>query len=373
MPKLFELFGFPLDVHTPEAQQHRLAARCPFMGCDCDGGGNRYLSNINLNLKPELKAIWPNRDEIVSGVCSIRLNEVEQPWIVCPRRLLVLGKRSGQLQRASQTAVEQKLLTAIDFPIGTTVVWPEVKLKSNSPEQLNEDEEEDERTFDYTFDYVIMPLDTVNQHDIVRDLGGSWAAWRKVLLASGYALSRKDGIEYVDDFPVDAPYIIEIMTSSTSGGNKNKRTTIPQSFEDAILGKYHMAPGINKRQVWARMVSQLIVKSQTAIAWGGKTLWVVQDNLAEYIQASTALNLKAFVSDELSEVNLLSFNYGDYTPTGTGLIELCAKQQYAGPISPTLAQNEPSFTDIIKTAFVPSRYALIKALTKCHWSTKIQV
>ena len=113
MPKIFELFGFPLNVDTPEAQQHRLSATCPFMGCDCDGGGNRYLSNINLNQNLELKAIWPARDEIVSGVCSIRLNNIDQPWIVCPRRLLVLGKRGGQLKRDSQMAVEQKILSAM--------------------------------------------------------------------------------------------------------------------------------------------------------------------------------------------------------------------------------------------------------------------
>ena len=271
-------------------------------------------------------------------------------------------------------AVEQKILSAIEFLPGTKIgIWPEVKLKTGPPERKNEDDEEDERIFDYTFDYVIMPLDTVSQHDIVKDLGGSWLLWRKVLIASGYTIVRKEGIEYVDNFPVDEPYIIEIMTSSTSGGNKNKRTTIPQSFEDAILGKDHNAPGINKRQVWARMVSQLIVKSQTALAWGGKTLWIVQDNLADYIQVSTALKLKALESNQLAEVNLLSFNYGDFTSTGAGLIELKAKQQYSGPISPEVAEDEPSFMDIIKAAFVPSRFALIKALAKYHWSTTINL
>lgn len=369
MPKIFELFGFPLEAETPEAQQHRLSARCPFMGYECDGGGNRYLSNINLNQKPELKAIWPEREDIVSGVCSIRLNDIEQPWIICPRRLLVLGKRGGELKRASQTAVEQKLLSVIDYPIKTKVgVWSEVKLKTS-----NEEDEEDERTFDYTFDYVMMPLDSVSQHDITSILGGTWSFWRRLLTSAGYAISRIDGIEYVDDFPVDEPHIIEIMTSSTSGGNKNKRTTIPQSFEDAILRKNHNAPGINKRQVWARMVSQLIVKSQTALAWGGKTLWIVQDNLTDYIQASTALKLKTFISNQLSEVNILSFSYGDYTLTETGLIELESKYQYSGPISPDMAQEDPSFTDIIKTAFVPPRSALIRALMKSRWNTVIKV
>ena len=369
MPKIFELFGFPVGVDTPEANHHRLHARCPFMGCMCDGGGNRMLSTINLNQNPALKAIWPDRNEIVPGVCSIRLNDTEQPWIVCPRRLLVLGKRGSQLERASQTAVEQKLLSAIEYPIGTKIgVWSEVKLKTS-----NDEDEDDDRTFDSAFDYVMMPLDTVSQHDIVGSLGGSWGFWHKTLVGSGYAIMRKGGIDYVNDFPVDEPYIIEIMTSSTSGANKNKRTTIPHAFEDAFLGHPHNAPGINKRQVWARMVSQLIVKSQTALAWGGKTIWIVQANLVEYIQATTALKMRELVSNQLSEVNILSFNYGDFISTETGLIELHSKQQYAGPISPQITENEASFVDIIKTAFVPPRFSLIKALVKSRWTTKISV
>ncbi len=46
MPKLFEIFGYPIDDHSEEAEQNRRAARCPFMNRDCDGGGNRYLSQI---------------------------------------------------------------------------------------------------------------------------------------------------------------------------------------------------------------------------------------------------------------------------------------------------------------------------------------
>ena len=83
------------------------------------------------------------------------------------------------------------------------------------------------------------------------------------------------------------------MTSNTSdGGNKTERSCIPQTFEDCMLGNKHKAPCINFRQVWARIASQLIVKSQAAIAWGRKTIWVLQDILANYISSSTALDLK---------------------------------------------------------------------------------
>jgi hypothetical protein len=31
------------------------------------------------------------------------------------------------------------------------------------------------------------------------------------------------------------------------------------------------------------MVSQLVVKSEVALGWNGKAIWVVQDTLADYI------------------------------------------------------------------------------------------
>ena len=77
-----------------------------------------------------------------------------------------------------------------------------------------------------------------------------------------------------------------------------------------MLGKEHKAPGINYRQVWARMVSQLIVKSEVGLHWGGKTIWLVQDVLVNYICSSTALDIKRFLAEHTGEVNMLSFRFG---------------------------------------------------------------
>jgi len=41
MSQIFELFGYPLEDQSLEAQQCRRSAWCPFMGRECDGGGNR--------------------------------------------------------------------------------------------------------------------------------------------------------------------------------------------------------------------------------------------------------------------------------------------------------------------------------------------
>ena len=125
--------------------------------------------------------------------------------------------------------------------------------------------------FDYTFDYIVMPMGRITQQDAATAANETWAILRRRLERNGYTIAQRDGGLYVEDFPLSTPSIIEIMTSSTSGGNKRNRTTISAAFEDAMLGQDHKAPGINYRQVWARMVSQLIVKSEVSVHWGGKT------------------------------------------------------------------------------------------------------
>jgi hypothetical protein len=79
------------------------------MDAECDGGGNRYLSHINLKQNDELAAFFPGRNFVPSGVCSLQLQNDSSPWIVCPRRLFFLAKR-GLGQRVSQRFSERLLL-----------------------------------------------------------------------------------------------------------------------------------------------------------------------------------------------------------------------------------------------------------------------
>src|SRR5579863_4625944 len=99
MPQIFEIFGYPISDDSEAAKRTRREARCPFMGRDCDGGGNRYLSDVNLNEKVDLGGIFVGRTSVRAGVCSIKLlPDADTPWIVCPRRLLTLGRerREGE-------------------------------------------------------------------------------------------------------------------------------------------------------------------------------------------------------------------------------------------------------------------------------------
>ncbi len=199
MPKIFEIFGYPIDDLSEEAEQNRRAAHCPFMNRDCDGGGNRYLSQIDLSRNAVLKAIFPNRSKVAAGVCSIQVKADTAPWIV----------------------------------------W--------------------------------------------------------------------------------------------------------------------------------RMVSQLIVKSEIALSWGGKTIWVVQDLLVDYICASTALNVRQFLSENTSQVNMLSFSYGTGFEITRGVVELLNPQLFAGLIASTTADSTPpmpSFQDIIRAPTCPPLDRVMVALAR---------
>lgn len=318
MSVIFELFGYPLTDRSPTAEDARKKAFCPFMQADCDGGGNRHMSNIDLtDQNNQALADYFDRDGIVpSGVCSLQTQSDQSPWIVCPRRLAFFAKRGGG-EQAHQLVSQQKLFDYAQYPVGTMLgVWPELRISYR----------EGEKKFQYTFDYILMPM----------------------------VLDSPD--------PDGIPLIIEVMTSSTSGGNKQKGTTIPMAFTDAILARPHVGPGINYRQVWGRMVSQLIVKSEVGLAWGGKTIWILQDKLVAYISQSTALDIRQFAADKTGQVNILSISYGNQHQNQTGIIELHDAELFAGAIAGS-DEPPPSFQDMLRAPVKPPKSILLRALS----------
>jgi hypothetical protein len=356
MSKIFELFGYRLDSWGKEAAENCKKAWCPFMDAECDGGGNRYLSGIDLKQRADLQPHFPSKSIVQSGICSLRVREDEQPWIVCPRRLLSL--KSGN--SVYQQKVYDDLLKYSGVPKGTRLkAWSEVKMKV---ETRTEDDEA--KSFDYTFDYVLTGTGKRLLSEVAVMIGKSEKVTASTAVELGYTLALRDGEQWIEGFPSDPITIVEIMTSSTSGGDKKKRTQIAMAFEDAVKqGMDHNAPGINYRQVWARMVSQLIVKSQVGLSWGGKTIWVLQDVLANYISSSTALNLARYISQQSDEVNILSFGYGDSAlhDARTDTIEgLSDSTFYAGPI--TDSKTGGGFVEIVKIGAAPPKDALWRSL-----------
>jgi len=94
VPTIFEVFGYPLTDRSKAAEDSRKSVHCPFMGADCDGGGNRYLSHVDTQKDTQLRSYFGDIGMIPSGVCSIQVQAGESPWIVCPRRLLSLGHQT---------------------------------------------------------------------------------------------------------------------------------------------------------------------------------------------------------------------------------------------------------------------------------------
>ena len=357
MSKIFELFGYPLETWNAEAKANCAKARCPFMDSDCDGGGNRYLSGIDLDTRKDLRKYFPGKKLGQAGVCSLRPKPGEQPWIVCPRRLLTL--RDGKPPYQATTVA--KLVETSGLQKNSVFrAWSEVKMKV-----ATENEEEEAKSFDYTFDYVLAGFAKKPLSEVAALIGKPIGKTQKIAEINGYTLAQRDGVMWVEDFPSDPITIVEIMTSSTSGGDKKKRTQIAMAFEDAVKnGQAHNGPGINYRQVWARMVSQLIVKSQVGIAWNGKTIWLLQDVLANYISQSTALNLEKYLSSHPNEVNILAFGYGDKADSKNHqdqIIELTDSKFYSGPISSTKS-NGVGFIDIVKIGAPPPKARLWRSL-----------
>ena len=238
MSKIYELYGYRLDSWSEEAAKNLSKAWCPFMDAECDGGGNRYLSALNLDKSPRLKKYFPGKKVVQSGVCSLRLKDGEQPWIVCPRRLLSLRASGSQYQ----AHVRENIAKYGQLEAGSTYrAWSEVKMKI---ETTNEDHET--KSFDYTFDYILAGSSRKRLSEVSALVGKGERATENIAASNGYTIAFRDGDRWIDDFPSDPIVIIEVMTSSTSGGNKKRRTQIGMACEDAIVNpKSHNGPGIN--------------------------------------------------------------------------------------------------------------------------------
>ncbi|MBB1077758.1 hypothetical protein HUU62_25485 [Rhodoferax sp. 4810] len=359
MSKIFELYGYRLDCWNAKASANREKAWCPFMNAECDGGGNRYLSALDIGKNPMLEKFFPGKKIVQSGVCSLRLRDFEQPWIVCPRRLLSLR---GQ-QANYQTYVREQLMKCANLEQGKLYrAWSEVKMKVETT-----NDEDEAKSFDYTFDYVIAGSNRKKLSDVATLVGKGLRATQKIAENNQYTLAFRNGELWIDDFPSDPIVIVEIMTSSTSGGDKKKRTQIAMACEDAVIcPESHNGPGINYRQVWARMVSQLIVKSQVGLAWHGKTFWLLQDVLAQYISSTTALDLSKHIAQTADEVNILAFGYGDIDAEPLApIIEINNSSFYSGLITENAtASISKGFVEIVKIGAPPDKEHLWRSLFK---------
>ncbi len=185
MSKIFGLYGYRLDCWNAEAAANREKAWCPFMDAECDGGGNRYLSALYISKNPKLEKFFPGKKVVQSGVCSLRLKNSEQPWIVCPRRLLSLkGQKFNH-----QAHVREQLVKYSNLEKGKLYrVWSEVKMRV---ETTNGDEEA--KSFDYTFDYIIAGASRKKLSEVATLIEKGLGTSQKMAEDNNYTLVYRNG------------------------------------------------------------------------------------------------------------------------------------------------------------------------------------
>jgi Restriction endonuclease NotI len=239
--KASEIYTYPPDAQTTSAIGARRSCLCRFRGpgqecSQVEHRGNRAF--VTIADHPNLIEHY-GREKIPLGLCSMwdlqRGNP--EPWVVCPHRMFYAG--------SSTATVENAIYQAWGLVRGDRVaLWKEVKLVNTARN----------KRFDFTFDYV----------------------FRKVI--------KEDPLECDD-----VPYLVEVMTASTTGGG------VENTFVNALTNASATTrTGINRRQVLARMMSQFIAKAQAAFEWGGKAVWIVQDLLWRYVDRSTGFNRDDF-------------------------------------------------------------------------------
>ena len=357
MPKFYELYGASVGDKTANAVKEQRAAYCPFTDAQCDGGGNRHQTKIKLRDSILRNHFAPELEAVVPGVCSIDYGN--EAWIVCPRRLLGFRADGGPrlavnhaLQQHERDAlISAKLPRAVNLG-----VWSEVYLRYG----------DDESSINYHFDFVIAPvLRGCSFQDLMTAYGVTDEAevetFKKAAKVGKHVSGRFDTRYPLDSFPdLGSPYIVEVMTASTSGSDKEVGTDIASAFSDALLGKEYNCPGINKRQVWGRMATQLFAKSALAESWGGKTIWLVQDQLLSNIQETTKLRIDVASGKSSGTVNFLSMAYERSVRGGRSLkfdryVEVDAGLEFSG---------NGKCTDILLPKVYPEKKHLLMAVLR---------
>ncbi|MEB3885447.1 hypothetical protein [Lyngbya sp. CCY1209] len=360
MPTIFELFGFPVDDHRSEVEAIRKSCQCPFMGTTCDGGGNRSQTKIKLTREEPLTSYFDkNLKKVIPGVCSIQAGE--EVWVVCPRRLFAAkfdGKGTPPVNRSIQEH-ERSLLLNSGLPSNIEIgSWAEVSLKHQVKDA----------DINYHFDYILAPLVETSVNALLNqggfpgsttsDLNNIVKIVKKSGHFSGINKNLADALIPLPD--LSDLFILEVMTASTSGSNTEKSTDIKNAFRNALLSTEHACPGINKRQVWGRMVTQLFAKTALAHKWNGRTIWIIQDSLLHNIELTTRLRTADITDHKNRNINLAIMHY---STNESGTTQMSLKSTIEGDAGIDFDGND-TFTDILLPKFAPPKIELLKAILR---------
>ncbi|MDH6099033.1 hypothetical protein NWP21_09290 [Anabaenopsis sp. FSS-46] len=368
MPRIFEIFGKP--IATVEDKTIFYEAICPFTESQCDGGGNRNQTKIKLSDNHPLRDYF-NGDlkSVIPAVCSIQYTADESPlqnctqetWVVCPRRLLGfknIAPAIPEVNRGLQPH-EREVLNLANLPKDQEIgIWPEVYLQYGDNDTNSQ--------VDYHFDFIVAPIirdlseeEFYIQHQIQEEQDK-----REIIKSARRSgvCHRIPGSKIRFDISPDLshPIIFEVMTASTSGSNTEKGTDIASAFTAAMIGNDPISPGINKRQVWGRMATQLFAKSALAEAWGGETFWVVQDELLSNIEKTTQLSVGEIETASQENINFISMTY-DSLGSNKPIIKI--KQVYCNYSGISFTKNNAA-VDILLPKALPHKKELLKSILR---------
>ncbi len=359
VPEIHELFGRPVNIRDPEKIGERKAALCPFTDSLCDGGGNRHQTKINLKKDAELAKFFnPDLDSVIPGICSIDYGSGTEAWVVCPRRLLGFKHDGAGLPEVNIALQEheRQALIAAELPTGIEVgIWSEIYLQYG----------DEEAEINYHFDFVAAPLLRDVTFQELFNIYGIENEEQSDLVAA----ARKGGWfkgKYKPETTIEAapdlsqPIILEVMTASTSGSNTEAGTNISASFRDAILTHSHQSPGINKRQVWGRMATQLFAKSALAEAWGGRTVWIVQDELLKNIELTTKLAPAQVQEAHSGNITFISMTYNK---KGTDVGAISMQNVFKGMAGIDFSGSD-TYADILIPKTMPEKRELLKSMLR---------
>lgn len=356
MPKFYEVYGNDVYDQGADVVQERRQAYCPFTENTCDGGGNRHQTKIRLDNSRIRNSFDSSLNSVIPGVCSIEYGD--DVWIVCPRRLMGFNSSTAELTvNHSLKNHEKDALIAAGVPRGIDLgVWSEVYLQYG----------DDDSSINYHFDFVIAPIVRNVSFSRMLELhgitdGSDVDELKRSAKIGRYLTGRFDAERPMPISPnLVTPFIIEVMTASTSGSDTEAGTDIASAFTNAILGDEHNCPGINKRQVWGRMATQLFAKSALADAWNGKTIWLVQDQLLTNIELTTKLRLSAQQVTSGGTVNFLSMKY-ERGEKGVDSVKL---HEYLEKNAGLSFEGNDECTDILLPKIYPDKKELLKSVLR---------
>jgi hypothetical protein len=339
MPKFHEIY---CETDFTRLSNSLQDCMCPLSNTPCDGGGNRHQTTI----KGEHLKLLSNTtlEKIVPAVCSIKYSD-DTSWIVCPRRLFAFPNNLNNNKKLQLHELE--ILRAVDTQsFKYKAVYSEIYL------QLKDDDAD----INYHFDYIITDLhDNITTEKFFQLYEINSVIEQKKFFKI-FKANKLINNNLLSNIPkLDGLRILEVMTASTSGSNTSKGTDIKSAFIKALNQEDYECPGINKRQVWGRMATQLFAKSALAESWGSKTYWIVQNELLKNICRTTKLEL-THSRESSNTVNFISMGY-DNSQT------LKIDESFAIP-SGISYESTGSGIDILLPKKNPTKLNLLEALLR---------